>query len=161
MKKKFSLLSFLKISMLALSCVTVLTSYAQSYYVISSDSNNCKVHWDDKQKGFVYITGSDCTCMQKDSDHLSVQWVANFGDEHTPLGCYPAVNNADADSLQSSSGYRRCGLNDHCTQYECLKLIYADETEQPVERVTVDQDQCIDMNKKPLPLCDKNGSQCQ
>ena len=160
MKKSISLLSFLKLSTFVLASVIGLTSYAQSYYVISSDSNNCKVHWDDKQKRYVYVTGSDCLCMQKDSDHLLVQWVVNFGDASTPMGCYPALNDQAASITPSSPRYRNCRLGDHCTQYECLKLLYADETEQAPDSVTLNQNQCIDEHQKALPLCDKNGSQC-
>ena len=146
-------------ALLSLSVLSI-ASYADPFYVISSDSNNCKVHWNDSKKDFVYVTGSDCLCMQEDSDHLPFQWVVNFGDDHTPMGCYPALNNPLAKTISNDHNIRDCQLGDHCTQYECLKLLYYDNTEQSVDKMTVDQSQCVDQHQKPLPLCDKNGSQC-
>lgn len=151
---------------LILTCSLALAanSYAANqYYLISSDSNNCRVHWHDSNKGFVYVTGSDCMCMPVDQKNLPVQWVINFGDAKTALGCYPVL---DASPLSPTakrlnSNPNNCELGDHCTQFQCLKLLFADGTEHRANRVTLSKNQCVDAHHQSLGFCNKEGGDCR
>jgi hypothetical protein len=150
----------LLISSVIISLTMTTASFAQQYYVISSDSNNCKVHWQPNKKNYVYVSGSDCLCAQKSSQAVPEEWDIQIGSRKLPDGCYPKLD----VSYQQKAGHIKhpvdCEKGDHCTQYQCLKLYFDDNTEYSVNSMTVNENQCININKNPLGSCDQNGDNC-
>lgn len=150
--------TLLTATMLALAIST--TSYAKQFYMISSDSNNCKVHWHHKGKNYVYITGSDCTCVTKDQNHLTTEWDIDLDGVTRPIGCYPHKVGQSFINVAHHKGLKKCDPGDHCTQYECMKTFFYDNTEQAVDKVTVNKGECVSKHKKLLAFCDKHGENC-
>lgn len=146
------------------SCTSVLTllalstmAHATQYYMISSDSNNCKVHWHNTKKGFVYVTGSDCLCAKKNDAKTIQEWDVNIDTKVS--GCFPVADFAKYAN-RPHVAIKACDPGDHCNQYDCLKSYFYDGTSYSTQQVVLNKAQCVGPNKQPLDFCDDHGDNC-
>ena len=148
--------------LLTLSIFTIQNTYAQKYFLIGSDSNNCQVHPKITKKGYDYVTVFDCLCMQKSEDNHAMQWVIHFGGRgDLPLGCYPNIDMHHLhNKYHNNEKPINCKIGDHCTQYECLELLYEDNKPQSQKDMTLEPKQCVGIDKQPLDRCDAFGRDC-
>jgi hypothetical protein len=141
-----------------IGCLFLLTLTAQlfatNYYVIGNSSNNCTVQWSMRKP---FVTGSDCACMQK-SRNANAEWVLDLN--HLTCNVSPQTNTFTQRNVHMKPA--NCDLGDHCTQFQCLQLLYEDNEMHPVDQETVSIQQCRIMDEfshkiVPMPICAANG----